>query len=571
MSILRRALPALAAMALVAGACGGDPPQTAPPTGAPSTSPSAAPSVTPTAFQPASFPVDGSACDRSGYTGRMGRIEAVDARTVRFTLCQPDGAFPARLAHPALSIIDSAAVAGLAADPSSARSLAGTGPYVIDRWVPDEDVELRRADTASAADAKTPTIVLRWASDARTRAAAVEDATVDGIDAPGPAELDDIATLPELAVTTRPGLSTAFLAFGSGPAFASGAVRQAIAGAIDRDALTTAAFPAGSVVATHMTPCLVEGACGGKAWYEFNAPAASAKLADQSFDLTRSYPLHIPDGPVPGLPDPAGTAAAVQAQLKDNLGLRTSIDVIPSETFRKQAAAGSLNGLYLDGIASSVADASGFLAPLFGEDVHTTPAQRATGVRKALTEAAATADASDRAAAVGRANSAIRNTAVVVPLAHPGGVVTYRTDVAGVATSPLGLDPLGAAVPGDRPQLVFMQSSEPDGAWCGDQPSLDAYRLCGLLFDGLYGFAAGGLDAEPRLAQSCEADEHATVWTCRLRARQTFSDGQPVDAGDVLATFAAQWDATGHLRHDAPAGAFAGWDELFGAPLDAPG
>jgi ABC-type transport system substrate-binding protein len=136
-----------------------------------------------------------------------------------------------------------------------------------------------------------------------------------------------------------------------------------------------------------------------------------------------------------------------------------------------------------------------------------------------------------------------------------------------VATSPLGLDPLGASTPGDRPQLVFLQASEPAGAWCGDQPSLDAYRLCGLVTDGLYGFATGDLEPQPRLAQACEPDETATVWTCRLRAGRTFSDGLAVDAGDVLASFRAQWDATGPLRAGAPDGAFAAWDELFGGPI----
>jgi hypothetical protein len=38
------------------------------------------------------------------------------------------------------------------------------------------------------------------------------------------------------------------------------------------------------------------------------------------------------------------------------------------------------------------------------------------------------------------------------------------------------------------------------------------------------------------------------------------------DAGDVLASFVAQWDAGGALRTAGPPGAFASWDALFGAP-----
>ncbi|HEU0243447.1 MAG TPA: ABC transporter substrate-binding protein [Candidatus Limnocylindrales bacterium] len=570
MRIPRGALPALAAIALIAGACGGDPVATPSPSPIVSPAATATPGSTVIPFAPAPFPADGTACGTPGYAGRLGRIEAVDATTIQFTLCAPDGAFLARLAHPALDILDSSSIERLAVDPG-ATTLAGTGPYRIDRWVPGENVALARVDAKASDVARSPLVVLTWAGDPAVRTSSLTEATVDGIDAPGPAELDQIATLPELVVTPRPGMATAILVFGSGPAFAGARVRRAIAGAIDRATLTATAFPAGSLVPTHLTPCIVPGACGGRAWYDFNAPAASAVLADASFDLERTYPLHVPDAPLPGLPDPLGAAQAVKDQLAANIGLTTEIDVMPAADFRAAAAAGRLDGLYLDGIASSVADASGFLEPVFGDGVRTTPARRASGVTTALVAAAATADPEARAAAIGRANTAIRSSAVVVPLAHPGSVVAFRSDVDGVATSPLGLDPLGAATPGDRPQLVFQQAAEPAGAWCGDQPSFDAYRLCGLVFEGLYGFAAGTLEPQPRLARACTADATATVWTCRLRSGVTFGDGSRVDAGDVLATFVAQWDAAGPIRSAAAPGAFAAWDELFGGPVNAGG
>jgi ABC-type transport system substrate-binding protein len=203
--------------------------------------------------------------------------------------------------------------------------------------------------------------------------------------------------------------------------------------------------------------------------------------------------------------------------------------------------------------------------------VRSTPARRATGVSAALARAATETDATARGAIIGEANTAIRDGAVIVPLAHPGSTVAFRSDVAGVATSPLGLDPLGAATPGDRPQLVFDQASEPAGAWCGDQSSLDAFRLCGLLADGLYGFAPGSLAPEPRLARACRPDDDARVWTCTLPGDLTFNDGTVLDAGDVLASVVAAWDGAGPPRLAAPEGAFATWDALFGGPAGAGG
>ena len=567
MRILRGVVPALVVVTLVAAACGGDPEVTAPPSATPSATPTPTPAITEIPFAAAAFPASGSACEAEGYTGRLGRVAAVDARTVRFELCGPDAAFLARLAHPVAGVLDATSFANLARDPDVRPTLAGTGPYVVDRWVPGENVVLSRTGAEAAPDAVNPVMVVAWDDDAAARTAALEDATIDGVDAPGPAELDQIATLPELVVTPRSGLATAFLAFGAGPAFSGAAVRRAIAGSLDRVALVTAAFPTGTTVPSHLAPCIIDGACGGPGWYEFNAPAAAASLATEGFDLERTYPLHVPDAPVPGLPDPAGAAETVRAQLEANLGLKVAVDAMPLAEFREAVDKGTLNSLYLDGIESPLADASGFLEPLFGKGVRSTPARRATGVSAALERAAAETNASRRAATIGEANSAIRDAAVVVPLAHPGSTVTFRSDVAGVVTSPLGLDPLGAATPGDRPQLVFQQATEPAGAWCGDRSTLDAFRLCGLLADGLYGVEPGSVTPEPRLARTCRPSDDARVWTCTLAGDVTFNDGTALDAGDVLVSFVAAWDATGAIRQAAPDGAFGTWDALFGGPV----
>ena len=91
---------------------------------------------------------------------------------------------------------------------------------------------------------------------------------------------EPLADLLEVAARLRPG------------------VRRAIAASLDRGALTTAAFPAGSVVPTHLTPCVVAGACEGTSWYEFNAPAAVAALAAAGFDLEAGNLQAVKDGHV---------------------------------------------------------------------------------------------------------------------------------------------------------------------------------------------------------------------------------------------------------------------------------
>lgn len=566
----RTTLAMLAAAAVLVAACGPAPDGTA----APSVLPPVAsgghvPASSDEPFVPAAWPATGSACGVAGYAGRIGLIEAPDAGTIRFTLCAPDGAFLARLAHPALGIVDAPALARLGADPSAARMLAGAGPYRITAWGTD-NVRLERTAPSPGTDSAAPTVILRWAADPAARTSSLEAASVDGIDAPAASTLDELSTMPELSVVPRPGMSTAFLGFGRGAAFAGARVRAAVALGVDRGALAAAVFPAGSVAADRLAPCGVEGGCTGKPFPALNAAAGTAALQAAGFDLKATYPLHVPDAAIPGLPDPAGAAAALGAQLAASLGLRVAVDVMPAADFRAQVDAGAIDGLYLDGVASSLADASGFLEPLFPVASTSTVSRRVTGMANLLATAAAATDPAARDAALAAASDALRAVMPLVPLVHPASVTAFRADVTGVAVSPFGADPLGAMTAADRHQVVFLQATPPTGGWCGDQPSADAVRLCALVTEGLYGFKPGSSVAVPRLAEGCTPSPDATVWTCRLRRGVLAADGVTLDAGDVLATFRALWDATDPVHAAAPVGSFAAWDALFGGFLDAP-
>jgi peptide/nickel transport system substrate-binding protein len=599
MTSSRRWLPAFLLVALVSGACGSVPGPSADPSGTHGASgPSPTPRSTERPFAPTAWPAHGSACTIAGYEGRLGRVEAVGPLSVRFTLCAPDGAFPARLAHPSLGVVDAAAVDAVAKDPAAARTVAGAGGFRITAWTDDGNLRLARigepvagaeagpsassapaaspgspgasaSGSAAPASSPPPVIVLRWATSPEERTAALRAATVDGIDAPAPADAADMATLPELVVLPRPGLETAYLGFGTGKSLSQTGVRRAFAQALDLAAIARDAFPPGSAPATHTTPCEVPSGCAGTPWYEFNGPAASAALDAANFDRKVPLILHVPDAPLPGLPSPAATAAAVRDQLKASVGVTVEIDVMSASELTTGVAEGTLDGLYLGGVRSSLADPSGFLEPLFGERATGTAAERAKGVREALAEAAQGTAGSTRALAFAAANDAIRSTAAIVPMVHAGSTVAYRADVTGIAVSPLGVDPVGTFVPGDRRQLVVMGEREPAGSWCAVDASPEALRLCALVTPGLYAFDGATLETRPALASRCTPSPSARTWTCRLRENLVFSDGARVDAADVVESIRAEADAGSALRAAFPATAFAAWDELFGGPVPA--
>lgn len=570
MSHPRRPLSLLAIACLIVAACGTPPVVTPPPaSGGPAPSASATPPATDMPFVRTAWPTTGSACGGTGSAGgaraALGRVEAVDPRTVVFTLCAPDGAFLARLAHPSMGIVNAADLARVAADPSGLRDLAGQGAYRVVQWG-DDNVQLARVGPATPA-AAAPTVILRWSADPATRTQDVVQASVDGIDAPTPAGLDAAATTPSLTAVPRVLLATTVLGFGQGTAFADARIRRAISGGIDRGGLADA-LAAGTSAADHIPPCQVPNGCAGGAFRAFNAPSAVATMQGLNFNFDTPYTLTIPDSPIPGLPDPAGTAAALAAQLAGNLGLNTRITVVPAAQFRSAVDGGTVSGLYLDGVATTLADPSAFYGPVFVDHPSSLAASRAGSAVGDLQKAAAQADPTVRAAAYAAAATKLRDSVPVAPLVHPGAETVFLTDVKGAATSPLGEDPLGAMTAGDRGQVVFEQAASPGSGWCGAEPSLDAYRLCGLVTDGLYGYAAGSLSPVPRLAASCTANGDATVWTCRLRPPAA-APSLSLDAADVVATIRAMADPADPVHQALGDAAFAAWAQLFQTPSPA--
>jgi ABC-type transport system substrate-binding protein len=313
----------------------------------------------------------------------------------------------------------------------------------------------------------------------------------------------------------------------------------------------------------------VASGCVGTAFPGYNGPAGVAALDDAAFDRSKTYPLYLPNAPIPGLPDPAAVGAAIAAQLATTLGVQVHVISMPASALRAAIADGTIEGLYVDAVTSPVADAATFFQALYADRAGSAAAKRASGIATRLAAAAGVTDPAGRTAALTAISNAARTSAGLVPLVSTGGMTAWRTDVAGAAASPLGSDPLGAMTAGDRGQVVFLQTTPAGGGWCGASETTDAWRLCALISDGLYALPQGATAPQPRLASVCTPSENATVWTCRLRAGLRTGDGETLDARDVLATFRAAWDATSPARA-ASGGTGETWKGLFGGPLNPP-
>jgi ABC-type transport system substrate-binding protein len=525
-----------ATTAIVVAACGGS----ATPTPAPATAaPTEAP-ATEAPFEAMVYPETGEApCGVEPYTGNFKKVTAVDAKTVVFDLCNPDVAFLSKIAFSSFAINDTAWLEANI-DPTKTENQAivsnvnGTGPYKLKEWKRGSEIVLEAFDGFWGVKALAPTAVFRWSAEASQRLTELQAGTVDGIDNVGPTDFATVEADPSLALKPREGLNIFYVGFNNTYApFDNEKVRQAIAQGIDRQRIVDNFYPAGSEVASHFTPCSIPNGCAGDPWYDYNADAAKALLAEAGFpdgfkttityrDVVRGY-----------LPDPNVVATDLQAQLKA-IGVEAEIVVQESGTFLDNADAGNIEGIHLLGWGADYPDATNFLDFHFGAGSSKQFGNKFDDITAALQEGAAGLSDEARKPAYETANNAIRQHVPMIPIAHGGSGVAYRADVEGGFASPLGNEILSVMKPGDRDTMVFMQNAEPPGLYCADESDGEALRVCEQLLEALYSYEIGGTAAEPALAEKCEPNTELTTWTCTLRDGVSFHDGATLDANDVV-------------------------------------
>lgn len=345
------------------------------------------------------------------------------------------------------------------------------------------------------------------------------------------------------------------------------AVRQAIAMGIDRQAIVDKFYPKGSVVASHFTPCSIPGGCEGEDWYAYDPAKAKQMLADagyaDGFDITLAY-RDVVRG---YLPTPGKVAEEIQAQLK-NLGINVTIEVQESGTFLDNASNGKLE-IFLLGWGADYPDATNFLDAHFGTGANDSFGMKFDDITSALTKAASLSDQAERNKLYAEANNAIKKHVPMVPVAHGGSATAFKADVTGGHASPLGNESMKVmSVPG-KDTFVWMQNAEPLSLYCADETDGESLRACEQIFESLLAYKVGGVEVEPSLATECTANTDLTEWTCKLRSGVKFSDGTPLTAKDVVATYAVQWDPNNPL-HKGNTGNFDYWTYLFTAFLDAP-
>jgi peptide/nickel transport system substrate-binding protein len=512
------------------------------------------------------------------YGGEFKSIEAVDELTVKITLCNPDPAFPSKIAFTSFGIQPSEYLQSTGATGAILEKPIGTGPYMVDSWDRGNQLVFKANPNYWGEKAKVGTLVFKWSSESAQRLVELQSGTVDGIDNVGPDDFKTVKADSTLQLLTRPALNVMYIGMNNSPKvdgfdntknpFANEKVRQAIAMGIDRQRIIDNFYPAGSEVADYFTPCAISNGCVGDKWYGFDAAAAKALLTEAGYPNGFKTTLNYRDVVRGYLPNPGVVATDIQAQLKKNLNIDVKIEVMESGAFLAAASAGKLTGLHLLGWGADYPDQTDFLDYHFGKGASDQFGAKFDDITGALTSAAQLASDDARKPFYETANNAVRTHVPMIPIAHGGSAVAYKAEVKGGQASPLTNENFSVMSNG-KDTFVWMQNAEPVSLFCADETDGESLRACEQVTEPLLNYEIGGTKVVPALAETYEPNKDLTEWTFHLRKGVKFSDGSSLDANDVVTTLNLQWDAASPL-HKGNTGAFDYWSGLFGTFLNKP-
>lgn len=375
---------------------------------------------------------------------------AKDATTVDLTFTRVSSKVPAALMLPSFSIhspkaleqYDASNVSGSETDikyPSYAMEHpTGTGPFKFKSWdVANKTLTLERNEDYSGTKAKLKTLIYKTISDENARKQALRSGDIQGYDLVGPA---DVAPLKGegFNVLTRPAFNVLYLGINQkgNPKLADIKVRQAIAYALNRQALVDSKLPPGAKVATQFLPDTVEGWNDQVTKYDYNPEKAKALLAEagaSNLTLKFHYPTEVTR---PYMPNPKDIFELLSADLK---AVGITVQAIPlkwSPDYLNATTSGSAHDLHFLGWTGDYGDAYNFIGTFFDrpkdEWGYTNPA-----LFDQFKDADTTADQAARVEKYKKLNADIMNFVPGVPISHSPPAIVFGKDVTGVKASPL--------------------------------------------------------------------------------------------------------------------------------------
>jgi peptide/nickel transport system substrate-binding protein len=367
---------------------------------------------------------------------------------VTVNLSEPFAGFIQALSLPSFSMqspsamkeFDADNVSGTEDDPRfsayATEHPTGTGPFVFEKWERGQQVTLKRFDDYWGDKAKIDKAIIRTISDGNARLQALRNGDIHGYDLVAPGDIQGLEK-DGYQVMSRPPFTILYLGMNQAvPELANIKVRQAIAHAIDKDAVISQSLPKGTKVATQFIPDLVEGWNPDVTKYEYDPAKAKALLAEAGVkDLTLkfNYPTDVSR---PYMPTPEDTFTAVRAQLE-----AVGIKVEPvadrwNPDYLDKIQGSPDHGIHLLGWTGDYNDTDNFLGVFFGGKSNEWGFDNPQ-LFTALKEARGLATRDEQAPVYRTINADVMELLPGIPLAHPAPSLGFAKEVKGYHPSPV--------------------------------------------------------------------------------------------------------------------------------------
>ncbi len=290
-------------------------------------------------------------------------IEAINPYQVQITLNYPDATFLIRMTD---NVIPALIYDPLAPEDEFTQGrYAGTGPYRIVEYVPDERVVLEAVPTYFGPAPKTKRIVwVIYANEAALRAA-VEAGDVDiAFRTFNPVDIADLQKNPNLQVVRGPSVSIRYLLFNvTQKPVDNPLVRQAIAYAVDREAICKKVFSDLNLPIYTMVPeGLPPAGASVPVFPKRDLNMARQLLAQAGYSEANPLTVNLWYTPTHYGTTEADVAAVLKQAIEETGMVKVTIQSLEWAAYVKQMSQGGFD-MFLLGWYPDYLEASNYLAP----------------------------------------------------------------------------------------------------------------------------------------------------------------------------------------------------------------
>jgi peptide/nickel transport system substrate-binding protein len=378
---------------------------------------------------------------RSDYAG-IEKVEGDGPLQVVFHLAEPSGVFLRKLAMFPAGIVSPRA---LVEQGEQFRSHpVGTGPFRFVEWLPKERLVLAPFADHWRGSPKVTEVIFKPILEPAARRRQLLSGEIHLADELSIPVRQQISKDPGLVLDTAPGMNTAYLAMNNDrPLFQDVRVRQAIAHAIDKEAIARSAYEGEGTIATTLVPKAMWGHHPSVVDYPYDPQRARELLKEAGVAPGTKVVFYAMRNSRPYLPSPEQVTAILTQELKE-IGLAPEVRSPDWASYLDQVGNGE-HDLCLMGWQTDNADPDNFLFALLDKEnarppkAHNLSFYRSEEVHVLLVEAQRSTDQAKRLELYKQAQERIHRDCPMVPLMHLDLAVGKSSSVIGYKLHPTGL------------------------------------------------------------------------------------------------------------------------------------